>query len=224
MRLHPFYLYACCLLIMMFSIIMLLTQPISTQLFWINESGPIESASAISYLICMIFILLAGRAAYLKSHFPLPLLMLLFALRELDFDKRFTVMGILKTRFYSSADVPLYQKLIGALVTILLIYLVGRLLTRYTRYFITHFFKGEPVVIGTALSLGLLVVSKTLDGLARKLAPLDVHFTPATNHLLELLEENFELAAPIMMLLTFYVFFRQQRISDSGPENSNIKN
>ena len=93
----------------------------------ISEGGIIESLSALGYFISVAAMFYYGGVRFAKRYHYLIMLTALFGLRELDFDKRFTSMGILKGRFFTSDLVPLEEKFIGAVVVLVLIYIVFRI-------------------------------------------------------------------------------------------------
>ena len=62
-------------------------------------------------------------------------LVTLFGCRELDFDKAFTTIGILKSRFFVSPDVPLGEKLAGFIVISILIWSVYKILSQHFAHF-----------------------------------------------------------------------------------------
>ena len=99
---------------------------------WIEEGGVIETLSVFGYFLCVLLILLKGKWAYIKKYNYFLILIILFGLRELDFDKRFTTMGILKSKFYLSNSVPVTEKLIGLLVIAILLYIFFLLLFLYS--------------------------------------------------------------------------------------------
>ena len=72
-----------------------------------SDTGPIERASALGYFLCAGYMLLAGGRDFARKYSYIIVLVALCGCRELDFDKRFTTMGILKSRFYLSSEVPL---------------------------------------------------------------------------------------------------------------------
>jgi len=78
--------------------------------FWLSEGGVVESLSALGYFVCAALMLLMGGWHYVKKYHYVFMLVMLFGMRELDFDKRFTTMGIFKSKFYASSDVPMIEK------------------------------------------------------------------------------------------------------------------
>lgn len=88
----------------------------------LREGGIIESLSLFGYFLCAVLILYKGNLAYLKKYHYFFLLPVFFGLREMDFDRRFRIMGIFEGKFYISRDVPLIEKTIDFMVIMLLLY------------------------------------------------------------------------------------------------------
>lgn len=167
----------------------------------LSESGVVEVGSALGYAICLVIIFLKGKTPFLKTYPYIAILIAACLLRELDFDKRFTSMGLLQSRLYLSFDTPLHEKLIGLLVITTILSSVFIALRRHTKNLIVGFFKGEVVAVGFALIAALLVISKTFDGFGRKLASFGVEISPVVNTNLSVVEEVMELGVPILIAL-----------------------
>lgn len=73
---------------------------------FIQEGGLI----VFGYFLCVTYIIYKGKFAFIKQHGFFLILIIFFLMMELDFDKRFITMGIFKSRFYISNDVPFVQK------------------------------------------------------------------------------------------------------------------
>ena len=67
---------------------------------WIEEGGVIETLSVFGYFLCVLLMLLKGKWPYIKKYNYFLILVILLGFRELDFHKRFTTMGIFKSKFY----------------------------------------------------------------------------------------------------------------------------
>ncbi|MBE0436695.1 MAG: hypothetical protein IBX56_12915 [Methylomicrobium sp.] len=169
----------------------------------INEGGVIESASALAYFLCAVFIAYKRKVAELKHFF---ILIILFMLRELDFHKRFTTMGISKIKFYISEDVPLIEKVVGTLVVLLFFYVCISILYRYSKVFFLGLKNHSGVAFDSLLAIILLVVSKSLDGASRKLEGFGISLSQAMSMHAMAVEEILELGIPIaiFMALTSY--------------------
>jgi hypothetical protein len=164
------------------------------------EGGPVETASVVAYVgaaVMMLIQALKGKPA----RWCLMVLTLCLAFRELDFDKRFTVIGIFKGRFYFSPDVPVHQKLIAALVTAgiltALYFLIRQHLKAFTQDVLER--KGSPLSVFFAG--GLMVFAKSIDGLSRKLEPFGIEPTEAVNHFAGSVEEIFEFTAAALIFV-----------------------
>lgn len=184
--------------------------PIDAQ-FLLGESGPIERASALGYFLCAGYMLAIGGKEFFQKYSYIIVLVMLFGCRELDFDKRFTTMGILKSRFYLSADVPLAEKIIGLAVVLLLLWAVAQVVRHHAVSTLTDLRQFTERSIGVAVIVALLVISKSIDGLARKLKPFGIETTEEVSFLAGSIEEVMELGIPIMMILVFHSWLRKSR-------------
>lgn len=184
----------------------------SARDFLIEEGGLIESASAFGHLLCVAIILYKGGLSYLKQYHYVVLLIVFFMLRELDFNAKFTTMGIFKTRFYISNSVLLVEKIVGAMVILLLLYLIFKMVHRHSREFLLGLKNYSVVSIGIFMAIVLIVVSKSLDGLCRKFKEFDVEISKQINMHLTALEEILELGLPIILILTVIAYFNQKDV------------
>ncbi|MCF3975115.1 hypothetical protein [Paracoccus salsus] len=163
-----------------------------------DESGPIERLSAIFLLAAGIWVgwrmIRRGDA----SHWHFAVLLLAAGLRELDWDKAFTQSGVLSLRLYSG-DAPMVQKIAGAVILLALIAAGLRLLRRDLRVRLRlTAWQGRDLPVAGAICL--FVVAKTLDGLARKLAPWGIEVSQQVSTISGRAEEAIELLAAILIL------------------------
>lgn len=164
-----------------------------------KEGGLIETASWISYFVAAFFVLLKMFKS--PNRWSMLVGVMLLGMRELDFDKRFTAMGIFKSRFYSSADVPVGEKLIGVLVTAAIVVTLFFLVKNHLKPFISRVMNREGASLSFFFAGGLMVFAKSIDGLSRKLEPLGIEPTDATNRIVESVEESFELTAALLVVV-----------------------
>jgi hypothetical protein len=164
-----------------------------------SEGGWIETASWISYFVAAFFVALKVRQ--LPVRWSMLVLTIALGLRELDFDKRFTTMGIFKSRFYSSADVPMGEKMIGIVVTAALVISLFFLIKNNLKPFIARLKKFEGASLSFLFAGGLLVVAKSIDGLSRKLEPFGIEPSDTVNRVAGSVEESFELAGALLILV-----------------------
>lgn len=165
-----------------------------------REGGGIETATAVLYLFCAItFVRLAG-PVIARSTWEIPVLFLFMAGRELDFDKRFTSVGILKSRMYLSNEAPLFERLIAVAIIAVLAYALYRLVRAHGKSFINGLrsFAASQWLIASGIAL--MVGSKAIDGLGRKLLPLGIELEDGTNANLGMIEETAELGIPLLFI------------------------
>ncbi len=178
--------------------------------FWIDEGGVVENATVLGYVLCVVYIIIKGGLDYIKKYPYFVLIPILFALRELDFDKRFTTMGILKLKFYFSDKVPLNEKIVGLLVIALLAYVVISIIKNHLKDFLINLKQGSPVAIGALLIFLAAGISKSVDGIGRKLSSLGINISENFSNIALVVEEILELGIPILLLATYYVYFSMQ--------------
>lgn len=170
----------------------------------LREEGPIEMMTVALYALAGGYWLVKTKATDLKWSWLFLALMAMFALRELDFHTRFTTMGITKTRFYVSPDVPLHEKVFGVAVTVFFIWVLVLLFKRHFFQFFALLWQRSVVGIGVFLTGSLIVVSKSLDGLVRKLAGVGIDLSGSLNFIATTMEEVLEMGIPLLMLLTIW--------------------
>jgi len=180
----------------------------------------IETLSALGYFLSALFMMIRGKWAYIKKYYYFFILVLLFGLRELDFDKRFTTMGIFKSKFYLSSSVPWSEKLIGLLVVGLLLYIIVLIVKNHYKYFFLNLKKLSPVHIGSLLIFLLLLVSKTLDGIGRKLGDFGFVMDEQLVSYFEAIEEILELGIPLLIIATLYIYFSSEKSSKNTTAHS----
>lgn len=177
--------------------------------YLLSESGPIETLSAIGHLLCAAAIIrLAGDWS---GRWPAAGLLILFALREMDFHNRFTTMSLSKSRFYLSPEVDMTEKLIGGAVIALFLYCIYRLFRVEGRSWLTELKRGKACAYGVLFALTCIVVAKSLDGFARKLADFGILVSSQASSYASIFEEVLELGIPIMIGLSIACYYRHGR-------------
>ena len=204
------YLVTCLLLALLcgFSLSPWLGEP-SRELL-LKENGIIESATVLAYLLCLGLMVWMGGLDYLKKYHYAFLLVVLFMLRELDFDKKFTTMGVLKSKFYVSPVVPVAEKAIGAMVIALLIYAAVQSIRRHARGLVHGLRRDCVVSLGILLVGVFLVVSKSLDGIGRKLNDIGIGISAQTSDVSAVIEEVLEFGIPLILMLAAVAFFKNR--------------
>lgn len=177
-----------------------------------DEGGIVEIASALGYFLCAAQILYKGKINYFREYYYFWVLIIMFGLRELDFHKRFTTMGILKIKFFISTEVPFIEKLIGFLIVLLLLHATITMYKKHFRQFIEGLKNHSTIHFGILIALLLLGVSKTLDGISRKLGSIGKEIGIQVYQHLAAFEEVLELGIPIILIIIFHTYFDKHKV------------
>jgi hypothetical protein len=203
-------LYVAAMVFLLLLFVVMITIDEDSRELLVMEGGSVETLTAVLYFVCFGFIMTQGGLAFLKKHYYLASVSILFGLRELDFDDRFTTGTILSSSFYIREHIPFHEKIIGGIV-ILLCLAIGFLIVRnHLTDFLSEIKKRSPRSLGVMLTMALIVTSQTLDGLGRKLKPIGLKLTPPIASYSTALEEILELGVPMLLTIMFTCHFRDQ--------------
>lgn len=184
-----------------------------------EEGGLVENLTVWLYAVLLVVLIFGVKVRMTLNRVLCPFVILLLMLRELDFDKKFTEMGIFKSKFYKSADVPFMQKALAVVVIMIILVVVFMLLRQNWKGLLHGVGKRWRVECGIAVALLLAGVSKLLlDGLPRKLEKVGIVANDfvLTHH--GTFEEVLELAIPISLLLAVF-YLRTQSERGQHPSN-----
>ncbi|OCX65893.1 hypothetical protein BFP70_07095 [Thioclava sp. SK-1] len=134
----------------------------------------------------------------------------LMAMREMDFDKRFTSNGVLQLRLYT-ADGPLIEKIIGLIVIAVILAAVWRLIRRDVAPWLFGLRAGRLQAWLMVAAFGLLVFAKAIDGIGRKLAPFGVEFSPLFESRAARIEELCEMLFAILIVQIIALAYQGRR-------------
>lgn len=179
---------------------------------WLSEEGPVEIMSALGYGLCVavLFWLLPTWS----GRWPAAGVLIFFMLRELDFHKRLTTMSILKSKFYLGDEVAMPEKLAGGAVVAVVLYLFYRLIRFEAPAWFKQLRQGQACAYGVLFAGLLILVSKSLDGLARKLLDVGILISEQASTHATMVEEVLELGIPIMIGLAIVCYARGNRWGD----------
>lgn len=175
-----------------------------------REGGGLESVSAVLYAVAVfVFFVRAPRGVWARL-FHVPMLMALFAMRELDFDKAFTEAGILSLRLYSG-DAALSTKLIAGAVAVFSVYVVFRMVRVGLPAGWAALKRAEIWPWFAMLAGVLVVVTKTIDGLGRKLMDVGIRISKDVDATASLIEEVGEVFIPVCAILAIVACWGRYR-------------
>ena len=171
--------------------------PVQERLALIAERGPVEDITIVGYAVCVGLMMWRWPLGVFRARWYFSALCILFAAREMDFDKSLFTVGLLKSRQYVGDMVSLPEKALSLIVLIGVIAVVVSIL----RYEIRGFVKGlialrtSPLAILAAVLM--IVSTKLLDGIGRKLAPYGIEISESVEHFAYVYEEVGELGIPL---------------------------
>ncbi|ABC78515.1 hypothetical protein [Syntrophus aciditrophicus] len=183
----------------------------------VRENGPIELMSALGYFVVPLIMFIRGGWSFIRRHASLAVLVVALGLRELDFNARFTTMSITKIKFFLSPQVPLGEKIIAVLLILILLAALVDCLKKYLRPFLAGCAKKDVVSMTAGVSLLFMAISKSLDGLPRKLRSLGLDIAGQNSLYAESAEEILELGIPLMLIISTLAYFSRHASKTGSP-------
>ena len=184
-----------------FLIVLLNIVPPEQRKFLLSEAGPIEMGSVIAWFACSAFLILLYMKNIWKGGIAASVICFAFALRELDFQKKFTVMSIDKINFYIESKAPIMEKLIVSLIVLFLFYLIFDLIWK-NYIFVWQKLKEKNILfILIAIAISLLPLSKILDRFPNRLKEAGISVSQTIKLHASMWEEVIELIIPLLFLL-----------------------
>ena len=164
----------------------------------LTEGGLFESLTVYLYIFCLILIGVRWPLQKIFSSWYLSALIILFALRELDYDKAHFTHGVLKSRQYFSDLVGLPELLVSIVVLIFIFSVLLFIVLKERNNFIKGVINFEQSQLGVLASIILIIVTKTIDGAERKFG---IDLSPAGERFALIVEEVGEMGIPIMFAI-----------------------
>jgi hypothetical protein len=175
-----------------------------------REGGGLETVSAVLYVVAAVVFFRHAPAARWGALFHVPALMILFAMRELDFDKAFTPAGILSLRLYSG-DASLLTKLVSGTIAAFAVYVILRCVWRGFPAGLSALRQGALWPWFAILAGGLVVFTKSIDGLGRKLLDFGIEISSDLDATASLIEEVGEAFIPVCAILAIIACWNRGR-------------
>ena len=179
----------------------------------IREGGPLENAQVILYLAGGMIAWIYARRGIWEDGFSGSVILLLFAMRELDLQRKFTGISITRTKYYFHHDAPLLSKILfGILVCGILGFILAFLIRNSG-----HFYRALQSRLAWARSVlaGLLsiLLANFVDSAPRLLDTFGIDTFQKMSLYKTAGEELCELAIPFFFLNAL-LLYRQS--GDSG--------
>ena len=164
----------------------------------LTEGGLFESLTVYLYIFCLILIGVRWPLQKILSNWYLSALIILFALRELDYDKAHFTHGVLKSRQYFSDLVSLPELLISIVVLIFILTVLVLIVLKERNNFIKGVINLRQSQLAILASIILVIITKTIDGLERKFG---IDLSPSGERFALIVEEVGEMGIPIMFAI-----------------------
>ena len=162
------------------------------------EGGLFESLTVYLYIFCLILICVKWPWQKILSNWYLSALIILFALRELDYDKAHFTHGVLKSRQYFSDLVSLPELLISIVVLIFILTVLALIVLKERNNFIKGVVNLRQSQLAILASITLVIITKTIDGMERKFG---IDLSPSGERFALIIEEVGEMGIPIMFAI-----------------------
>ena len=164
----------------------------------LKEGGLFESLTVYLYIFCLILICVKWPWQKILSNWYLSALIILFALRELDYDKAYFTHGVLKSRQYFSELVGLPELLVSIVVLIFIFTVLLLIVLKERNNFIKGVINLRQSQLAVLASIILVIVTKTIDGAERKFG---IDLSPSGERFALIVEEVGEMGIPIMFAI-----------------------
>lgn len=174
---------------------------------FVREGGGLENVSAVLYVVSLVVFFRLAPPSNWRRLWHIPTLMMLFALRELDFDKAFTEAGVLSLKLYSG-NAAWHVKMTAGAVALFVLVVVLRSMILGGPAAVRAVRHGQNWAWFVFLAVALLVSTKTLDGLARKLMGLGIIISDDLDAVASLVEETGEVFIPVCAILAMVACWR----------------
>lgn len=181
----------------------------------IDEDGPVEALQVIVYsigaIVCIVYKILKIWGGGLSAGFLLAML----ALRELDFQVKFTEISMTRTKFYFSPDMSVTAKILGGIVVISILFVLITFAWRNLSKLINGVRNHKIWSILTMNGLIFIVLSMVIDRSLTLLTLIGFEDTIKMELEKSFFEEMAELAIPVLFLaalITYGIsFYKNQK-------------
>jgi hypothetical protein len=189
----------------------------------IREKGPIENAQVILYLTGAIIAWVYAKHMIWTDGLSGSFILLLFAMRELDFQKKFTGISITRTKYYFHSDASLSSKIIFGIIICGVILFVLSFLVRNAKPFFRALHAGSAWARSALAGLLSIFLANLVDSAPRLLDTLGVETFQKMSFYKTAVEELCELAIPFF-LLNALLLYGQSKCHENTCRNIPPKN
>lgn len=167
----------------------------------IKENGFLENSQVVLYIMGALISFVYFRQKIWERGAGGAIILVFCALRELDFQTKFTAVSITRTKFYFSPIIPVFTKILGGAVVLFMIMTIVIFIRQNAGDFLRALKRQERSAHYVLLAIILFPIAVLTDASLRYLK----HFKIATGETVRLLktvsEELLELAIPLLLVL-----------------------
>ncbi len=163
------------------------------------ESGLVELAGLMVFALGAVLSVAWMPKGALGKWWPIPVVFVLFCLRELDFHNAFFTPGVLQTRIFTS-PVPLWQKAVSAAAMSGILLTLVLLMVRGTRPLLSGLWRRQGWAWSIVAGVTFAVASVLVDGADRQLAAIGVALPHAESAIWTAIEEILELGFALSLI------------------------
>lgn len=178
--------------------------PIETAILYTQENGLIENLSVAGWFACGVALLVLSVARGWRGSLYGSVLMFLFGLRELDFQKKFTTISITKIKFYLSNEVSIFEKIIVLLIMTAVLIVLFKFLRITWSKFSEKLLKGHIPTLAIFSGSVALIISKGLDRYPAIVRRMGFALSEMSVYRLRFCEEVIELGVPFLFLIAIF--------------------
>jgi len=164
----------------------------------LTENGLFESLTVYFYILCLILIFIFWSSKKIITKWYFSALIILFALRELDYDKANFTHGVLKSRQYFSDLVGSPELIASISILIFIVLVLGSIIIKEKDSFIEGIKSLKQSQLAVLVSIILVIITKTIDGIERKFG---IDLSPPGERFALIVEEVGEMGIPIMFAI-----------------------
>jgi uncharacterized membrane protein YidH (DUF202 family) len=180
---------------------------IDTQKDLLIENGLFESLTVYGYILCLIIIFASWSWQQILSKWYFLALVILFTLRELDYDKAHFTHGILKSKQYFSDLVGMHELLISIGILIFILTVLALIIFKEKTSFIRGIKGLKQSQLAVLSSIILVIVTKTIDGSERKFG---IDLSESEKRISLIIEEVGEMGIPIMFAIAILSYSKKK--------------
>ncbi|MBX2867673.1 MAG: hypothetical protein KTR18_03310 [Acidiferrobacterales bacterium] len=175
----------------------------------LEENGYVENLTLLGYIVSIYILVRRGGTDWVKSHWCLTAIPLLFLAREADLHAKYTEFSVFGTKYFFSGSVSAISLVIGAAVVILVFVVFASVMHRYYAVFFQSLRNRETDAIFIAVALVFAVGSKLIDGTARKIDAWGLSLNENGEILTLLFEETLELGISLAFCFAAHNYFHK---------------